>query len=711
MRLSAKEKITAGFITALILLSVLLLLIFYNSNSFISSSQSISTRQQILVYAEQILSQTIQVETNARGYALSTDEKFLKNNSDAKINVTRHVQLLKTLSNGDSRLKKRINVLEECVRNKIYFSDQVIDVVNENRTDSARTMVSSGQGQELMNAVAASINDIQNYEQQLLNKETKTTVRDTQNFYNVLNALFIIMMIFFVIVFYMVIKELEAKEKSRALIIESEKKFRVLAETANDAIIIADQQGKIIFINEAGEKIFGYSAADLTQKSIPFLMSEKYHATHLAGFQRYIKTGESKIIGQSIEISALRKSGEEFPIELSLGSWKNNHEVFFAAFIRDISKRKKAEELLHTSLREVFELYNTAPCGYHSLNNEGYFIEINKTELNWLGYERDEIIRKLRITDTMTPVSAERCEKLFPVLVKEGSIRDVEFEMKRKDGSVFPVLLSSIAIKDESGNFVRTRSTVFDLTQRKQQEETALQSKIYEQHLHRLEAEYQDMESFSYIASHDLKSPLNNLEGIMEHLSSMETVIPGSQEAAMLDVMRRLVNNMRKLINDLLAFSRIGKTTVKATHINMTELAHEVISELKMQSEYRKCEVIIKELLPAKGDAAMIRQVWTNFLSNAFKYCTELQKPLVEAGSYIKGSEKVYFVKDNGIGFDMKDYAKLFSAFKRLHGSENFAGTGIGLASVKRIVEKHNGRVWAEASPGKGATFYFALPA
>ncbi|MBT1687634.1 ATP-binding protein [Dawidia soli] len=230
-----------------------------------------------------------------------------------------------------------------------------------------------------------------------------------------------------------------------------------------------------------------------------------------------------------------------------------------------------------------------------------------------------------------------------------------------------------------------------------------------EQRTHDLATANKELEAFSYSVSHDLRAPLRSINGysgiLMEdygHLLDEEGI------QALKSIMR---NGMRmgQLIDDLLAFSRLGKQHVAKFNLNMTALAKAVYDDLKEQYG-NKSEILINPLPEIKGDSSMLRQVMQNLISNALKYSMKRDKPVVEIGAYRENGGNVYYVKDNGVGFNMQYYDKLFGVFQRLHNVTDFEGTGVGLALVHRIITKHDGRIWAEGKENEGATFYFSLP-
>jgi light-regulated signal transduction histidine kinase (bacteriophytochrome) len=225
-----------------------------------------------------------------------------------------------------------------------------------------------------------------------------------------------------------------------------------------------------------------------------------------------------------------------------------------------------------------------------------------------------------------------------------------------------------------------------------------------------LESANKELGSFSYSVSHDLRAPIRAINGYARILEE--------DNGANLDedgrsALMAIVNNSKKmgqLIDDLLAFSKLGRKEVAASDINMGAFVKSIIAELFSEDKENRVEISLKPLLHAKGDQSLIKQVWINLISNAIKYSRHKPKTYIEIGCYEKEKQVVYYVKDNGAGFDMKYYDKLFGVFQRLHSQEEFEGTGIGLAIVQKIVSRHNGTAWAESKLTKGSSFYFSLP-
>lgn len=218
-----------------------------------------------------------------------------------------------------------------------------------------------------------------------------------------------------------------------------------------------------------------------------------------------------------------------------------------------------------------------------------------------------------------------------------------------------------------------------------------------------------ELESFSYSVSHDLRAPLRAVEGFTLILEEDYGDILDEEGKRLLNVVRDNAKRMSLLIDDLLEFSRLGRQSINLSNIDMQELVAEAFDEIASPKQRQRVRLTAKPLPPARGDRTLLKQVWINLLSNALKYSSLNDQPIIEYGGYVSDSDLVYYVKDNGVGFDMQYYDKLFTVFQRLHSETQFSGTGIGLAIVQRVVNRHGGRVWADAKAGEGSTFYFSL--
>jgi light-regulated signal transduction histidine kinase (bacteriophytochrome) len=283
-----------------------------------------------------------------------------------------------------------------------------------------------------------------------------------------------------------------------------------------------------------------------------------------------------------------------------------------------------------------------------------------------------------------------------------------------KDGRHLDLSVTVSPIEDKRGKIVGASKVARDITERKRtaQEIHELNVRLEQRVAKRtseLESANKELEAFSYSVSHDLRAPLRAVDGFSQAV--LEDYGPRLPEEGRryLQTIREGAQRMGVLIDDLLTFSRLSRTPLKKQEVNTDKLVHHVLEEMNSQQEDRQVEIRIGDLPMCQGDPALLNQVWVNLLSNALKYTRHRENAVIEVGCKVAQEENVYFVRDNGAGFDMRYAHKLFGVFQRLHRADEFEGTGVGLAIVQRIINRHGGRVWADAAVDRGATFYFTL--
>lgn len=279
----------------------------------------------------------------------------------------------------------------------------------------------------------------------------------------------------------------------------------------------------------------------------------------------------------------------------------------------------------------------------------------------------------------------------------------------RKDGSEIPVEISLSPLQTDDGLLVI--SAIRDVTKQKRAE-----SKIQElnerlaRRARELESTNKELEAFSYSVSHDLRAPLRSIDGFsLALLEDYEDELDSQGQDFLLRI-RAATERMAQLIDDLLDLSRITRSEMRYERVDLSQTAREIAAQLRQRQPERRVEFVIDEGMVAKGDRRLLRVALENLLGNAWKFSSKQEAARIEIGDMEHGEEgRVFFVRDNGAGFDMAYASKLFGAFQRLHAASEFDGTGIGLATVQRVINRHGGKVWAEAEAGEGATFYFVL--
>ena len=420
-----------------------------------------------------------------------------------------------------------------------------------------------------------------------------------------------------------------------------------------------------------------------------------------------------------------------------------------AAFNQMTERRKHTEEALRQSEAKYQDLFDSAPAAYFSVGIDGLIKGANKAAENFTGY-RSEELQKMKVFNLYAEESKEKAKGLFEKFKRGISWENEEMIYERKDGQKIHGLLSISLIKDENGLVLESRSVVVDITERKQAEEelekhrehleemvgirtTELDKRISEAEqlnsamvnlmedlrvsndslatrTQQLTEANKELDAFAYSVSHDLRAPLRAIAGFSQMLVEDYGDKLDKEGQHQLGVIQNSARQMGQLIDDLLAFSRLGRRKLKMSDINIQSLAEEVFEQQQISETERTARLAVEELPRAICDRAMIREVLVNLFSNALKYSASQDSSFIGVAGRVEGDQSIYSVKDNGVGFDMKYADKLFQVFQRLHSAEEFEGTGIGLALVQRIVHRHGGRVWAEGKVNEGATFYFSLP-
>ena len=366
--------------------------------------------------------------------------------------------------------------------------------------------------------------------------------------------------------------------------------------------------------------------------------------------------------------------------------------------------KKRAESELQASETRFRAFFESAAVGTAELGLDGSFLHVNQRLCEITGYSVEELLRMTPV-DLSPPEDVQHTRNLINAHFRDHtSVTDMEFPCCRKNGSIIWVRITAAIIRGEHGEPLMSAAIVIDITKRRQAEEALNQQSA------KLEAANKELESFAYSVSHDLRAPLRAIDGFSRMLLRKTADKLSEDEKRQFEVIRENTQRMGQLIDDLLAFSRMGRQSMFLSDIDMHEIAKHVWEELFTINPGRRMTLKMDTLLVAFGDASLIRQVLANLLSNAVKFTRRREEALIEIGGKTGDSETVYFVRDNGAGFDMKYHEKLFGVFQRLHNNDEYEGSGVGLAIVQRIIHRHGGRVWGEGEVESGATFYFSLP-
>lgn len=504
------------------------------------------------------------------------------------------------------------------------------------------------------------------------------------------------------------------------LLRRSEELFRSAFERTNVAMVLTDVDNRFVRVNAAFARLFGYSEAEVLQMSLADVTHPDDLADSLCN-RKELLAGNSEFF--QMEKRYLHKDGHVFwgLANISLVRDANGQPLQYVGQVQDITERKRSEEerrrLIEDALRQSEERFHLLVDSVQDyailmLDPEGRVATWNAGARRLKGYEAEEILgRYFSCFYPDEDRSQRRPDRLLEIAAETGRVEDEGWRV-RKDGSQFWANVVITALRDRDGRLRGFVKVTRDFTERKRTEDQVNDLNLeLAAHISELGAVNRELESFCYSISHDLRAPLRAIDGFSRIvLKDFQSQLPAAAVEYLTDV-RANTLQMGRLIDDLLAFSRLSRQPLKKDAVATKNLVDECVKELLAQAEGRPIEFRVGDLPDCRADRALLKQVWINLISNAIKYSGKSEAPVVEIGCRpaAAAGPAVYFVKDNGVGFDMKYAGKLFGVFQRLHRAEDYAGTGVGLAIVQRIVHRHGGRAWAEAQPGRGATFYFTL--
>lgn len=485
---------------------------------------------------------------------------------------------------------------------------------------------------------------------------------------------------------------------------QNERRFRELLEAAPDGMVIVDQEGNIVMVNAQTEKLFGHTRDELLGRHVELLIPERFRDTHPFYRRHYGEYPPARQMAPDLDLYALRKDGAEFPVEINLSPMETGDDNLVIAAIRDITNRKSVE----AQFRSLLE---SAPDAMVVVDQQGLIQLVNSQTEKIFGYDRVEIVGQP--IELLTP---KRFRKKH-VKHREGyhvehPVRPMGIGLElyglRKNGREFPVEVSLSPLETEDGLLVS--AAIRDVTQRKRMEEDVQKlNEDLKKRAAQLETANKELEAFSYSVSHDLRAPLRSIDGFSHALLDDYSEQLPDEGRSYLERIRAAAQRMATLIDDLLNLSRVTRTALQTRFINLSKIAEEVAQSLIESQPNRQVKFSIAPGLMVEGDPHLLQIVLENLLNNAWKFTSRQKMPEIEFGQKSHVKERTFYVRDNGVGFDMAYVDKLFGVFQRLHSISEFPGTGVGLATVQRIIAIHGGRIWAESAEGRGATFYFTL--
>ena len=488
----------------------------------------------------------------------------------------------------------------------------------------------------------------------------------------------------------------------------AEERYRVMVEQMSEGALTFSPDGTILYCNQRFADLLHVPLEEAIGASLLRFVPPDEGAL----FRTLMAQSREAVVHSELDLCAA--DGARVPVNFSAAPLAEEEPHAVAAVVTDLSRLAAVTEALRESSEKFRYVFEHSPIG-KSLTLPDGELHVNKAFCDMLGYTEDEL-RNQKWQDLTHPDDIAMGDAVIENALsgKQDSARILKRYLHKTGGIVWAEVSTALR-RDVNGNPLYFITNVIDVTDRKRSEE---ELKMYRDRLEdmvrqrtaELEAANKELEGFAYSVSHDLRTPLRAIDGFSHILLEQYKDKLDDEGQRLLSVVRNNTQRMARLIDDILAFSHMGRLPMTIAEVDMDSLVRSVVEGLRPGTAGRDLDIAIQPLPFAQGNSSMLRQVWTNLLSNAIKFSAPKASARIEIGGQIEDAEQVYYIKDNGVGFDMQYADKLFGVFQRLHGVDEFEGTGIGLAIAKRIVTRHGGRIWAQGAVGEGATFYFTLP-
>lgn len=716
-----RRRLNLGFVQLLIVLALVIFLFHLNNQSFIEASSWNEHTNKVLYASEQVISEVKDVETGTRGYLLSADDRFLAPYYNALKSLPVTISSLVFLTLDNELQQQRIRTVSEQILRRIAVSKKQITLRQHDGIVTPEIIALSRQGARTMDSIRAGIGIIQGLEKDLLveRRQAANTAdgRTVQSVYFFVVFMALTIVGGWVLVGHHFSARMKAEQEVSELNASLEKR-------------IEERSAKLASVEHLLTHTF-----DSMIEGVQLIDFEWRYSYVNDSVLKYARLGREAMVGRTIMecypgvehtelFNVLNQAmTERVPVGLETEfQFPNNTKDWFELSVQPVpdgililstltTTRHEAEALLHEQTALADSLLLAAPDAILEIDQAGLIRRANLEADRMFGYRQGEIpgmhIGTLITNDSMALFDTATMDTTDPA----GIVRK-EITGRRKNEKKFPIEVSLSVARSGRGTFII--GSFRDITEKKKVE---AQLNNLTHHLEstvllrtrQLEAINKELDAFSYSVSHDLRAPLRAIDGYSKILIEDYGGLVDQEGRDIMDTIRRNTKRMGQLIDDLLAFSRVGKQPVVSGEVDMDQLVKGIINEM-ISADGGRTDFCIQLLPPTNGDYNMLKQVLTNLISNAVKYSAKRQNPVVEIGSFRVNENQVYYVKDNGAGFDMTYYDKLFGVFQRLHSTRDFEGTGVGLAIVHRIISRHGGKVWAEGKEDEGATFYFSLP-
>lgn len=728
----------AAFVLALALFAGVAWSDWYYMTRGQQTQQLVSRSREVQTALARLLARVEDIETGARGFVITGDASFLEPFMSSMATVEQQLETVRSLSRGNPLQQAQCDALKGLIARRVALAQTSVDLRRTSGFEAARQNVAGGAGKAAMDLIRTKIAKMEEDEESRLGGLLVASRHEARTAEAIRVSGTGVGVVLFIATFALVLRENGLRQRSEHELLQLNRELdrRVQERTAeleleratlsaafenmDQGVVIASCRGGDIVFNAAAVRMHGFASPRDVHAHIGDYASD-WEITDSHG--RLVPYSDWPL-PRAIRGDYCRdweahlrhlQSGYEWDCSYSCVPVRNaaGDVSLIVVTLVDITERKRALETLRASEALFATAFKASPDAIAiSRLSDRRIIEANDAWQGVFGFAPEEVIGRTADELDLLPQPTDR-DRGVSRLLADGYVRDVETLIRRASGEVRQASISAATIV--VGGDPCILSIVRDITDWKRAE-TEIR-RLYAELEHRVEERTrqlqeanQELESFSYSVSHDLRAPLRHVHGYVEMLHRATNGQLSDQARRYLNIIGAASVEMGQLIDDLLAFSRVGRTPMATAAVRLDDVVREVIQGLEMATRDRPIVWLIPPLPVVTGDPALLKQVLANLVGNAVKYSRDRNPARIEIGRAGEDDGRVVlFVRDNGAGFDMQYAHKLFGVFQRLHRAEEFEGTGVGLATVRRIVTRHGGRVWAEGAPGEGATFYFSL--
>jgi PAS domain S-box-containing protein len=709
MRWSVPVRIGAGFGLAIVLLGLAGWVGYESTRQLIGTLGDVAHSHAVIEALQSVRSEIQSVESETRGYAISGDPDMLARRNQAAAAVPLMLARLRSIV-PDRSYEVRLAELDGLLAQSLAWHARVLDAYRTSGQSAASALIRTGEGGRIMARIERTIDAMRRDERGLLEAREGRARTDASETLWMLFGVGAAACGLLALALGLMLRDIRRRESVEAALRESQARLQAILDNTNAVIYVKDLDSRYLLANRGFEKALGVSRDQVIGRRVHDLLPpavaddfaehdrQVLGATHALTFEESIPgTNGSAHTYISVKSALRHADGSAYAI------------CGISTDITDLKKAEAERTRLRTFLDSIIE--NLPHMVFVKDAQELRFVRFNKAGESLLGFSRRDLIGK-NDYDFFPKEEADFFTSKDREVLASGQQLDIPEEpIQTKSGESRVLHTKKVPILDAGGRAMYLLGISEDITERRRIEQCL--ADLNEGLRHRteeLEATNQELEAFSYSVSHDLRAPLRHIAGFADLLKREAGDALDEKSQRYIEKIVGAATRMGQLIDDLLVFSRMGRAQMRHTSVDLAHLVNEIVAELKEEAKDRTIEWRIEPLPVVRGDPAMLRVALMNLLSNAVKYTRPRPVAIIEVGTESREEGVVVHVRDNGVGFEGQYRHKLFGVFQRLHRPEEFEGTGIGLANVRRIIHRHGGTTWAEGEAGSGACFYFSLP-